>query len=98
MLDLVSRARRLNYPQPVAAWRVSRLSENFNDVAAMQFMAQRDHPTIHFGSNAGVPNLRMNGIGEINGRRITRQNNDFAFRGERINFFGIKIDLQRGKK
>src|SRR5579871_1271507 len=98
MLDFVSRARRLNYAQPVAAWRVSRLSENFDDVSAMQFMAQRHHASVDFGADARMTNLGMNGIGKINRRRISRQNDYFALRRKGIDLFRIKINFQRRKK
>ncbi len=45
-----------------------------------------------------MADLGVNAVGEIDRRGVARQHHNFAFRREGVDLFGIKIDLQRGKK
>src|SRR6266702_8683711 len=77
---------------------MSWLREDLDDIATVQLESQRNHAPVYFGSNARVPDLGVDRIGKIDGRRITRQHYDFAFRREGVNLLRIEIDLQSGKK
>ena len=98
MLDLVARARGLHQPEPVAAGFVARLGDDLDNVARMQLVTQRHHAAVDLGSNAGVPDFSVNGVGKVDRCSIARKHNNFAFRREGVNLFGIKIDFQRRKK
>src|SRR5258708_9785763 len=95
VLDLVARAGRPDNAKPVAAGLVPGLSEDFNDVAGVQLVAQRYHASVDFGAHAGVADFGMNGVSEIDWSGIARQHDHFAFRGEGVDLFGIEIDFQR---
>ena len=98
MLDFVPRARGFNQRQPIAAGLVAGLCLNFDDVTGVQLVAQRNHASVNFGADAGVAHFGMNGVGEIDGRGIARQNHDFSLGSEGVDLFGIEVDFQRGKK
>src|SRR6266480_5697157 len=98
MLNLVARAGRLDHRQPIAARLMSWLREDLDDIATVQLESQRNHAPVYFGSNACVPDLSVDRIGKIDGRRITRQHHDLAFRREGVNLFWIQIYFQRGEK
>src|SRR5215813_11231960 len=40
----------------------------------------------------------MNGVGEINSRRIARQNHNFTFGSKGVDLFWIEIHLESGKE
>ena len=61
-------------------------------------MAQRHHAPVHLGADAGVADFGVHAVGEVDGCGVARQNYNFAFGRESVDLFGIKIDLQRGKK
>ena len=98
VLDFVARARGLDQAEPVAAGLVAGLGEDFDDVAGVQLVAQRNHASVDFRADAGVTDFGVNGIGEIDRRGIARKHHDFALRREGVNLFGIEIDFQRGQK
>src|SRR5207253_6385584 len=77
---------------------MSWLREDLDDIATVQLETQRNHAPVYFGSNARVPDLGVDRIGKIDGRRITRQHHDLAFRREGVNLFWIQIYFQRGEK
>ncbi len=74
------------------------LGNDFDDVAAVQPVAQRHHPSVDFCANAAVPDLGVDGVGKINRRSFARKHHDLALGSKCVNLFGIKIDLQRRKK
>src|SRR5262249_35247032 len=98
VLDLVARPRRFGIAEPVTAGVVSGLGNDFYDVAVAQLGAKRHHASVDLGAGAGMSYLGVDGICEIDGTGITRQDHDFAFGTERVYLFGIKIDLQGGEK
>src|SRR5271166_2227713 len=98
VLDLVARAGRLDQAKPVPAGLVSGLGENLDNVAGVQFVAQRHHASVDFGTHAGVTDLGVDGVGEVDRRGIARKHYYFAFRREGVNLFGIEIDFERGKE
>ena len=40
----------------------------------------------------------VDGVSEINRRRVTRQDDDLALGSEGVNLFGVEVNFQRGKK
>src|SRR5579859_591102 len=98
VLDLIARPRGLYQAKPVAAGLVAGLGEDFDDISRVQLVAQGDHASVDLGPDAGVSNLGMNAVGEVDGRSIARKDDNFSFGREGVDLFGIEIDLQRGEK
>jgi hypothetical protein len=65
VLDLLAGARGLGELQPVAAGIVSRLGKDFDDVAGAQLVTQCDDASVHLGAHAGVADLGVNGVSEV---------------------------------
>src|SRR5579862_3832102 len=64
----------------------------------MKLVAQRNHASVHLGADASVADFGVDGVGEIDGRGIARQNDDFTLRRKGIDLFGIEIDLECGEE
>src|ERR1700680_2243603 len=90
VLDLVAGARGLDRSQPIAARLMPRLGNDFDDVAAVQFVTQRHHASVHLRAYAAVAHFGVNGIGEIYWRGFPRQHYDLALGREGVNLFGIQ--------
>src|SRR5437870_11641978 len=73
---------------------MSRLGQDFDNVAAVQLVTQRHHASVYVGSHTGVPNVRVDSVSKIDRGGVARQDHHFAFRGEGVDLFRIKIDLQ----
>src|SRR5205823_4499034 len=73
MTNLVSGARRLDERKPVAAWLVSGLRDDLNDVAVAKLRTERRHAAVDFRADATVTHFGVNGVCKIDRRRITRQ-------------------------
>ena len=74
---------------------MSGLGDDFDDIAGMELVPERNHASVDLGSGATVANLGVNGIGEVDGRRFARQHQDFALGRESVNLFGVEVDFQR---
>ena len=98
VLDLVAGARRLDDGEPVAAGLVSGLGDDFNDVAGVELVAERNHAPVDFGAGAAVADFGVNGVGEVDGSGFARQDQDFALGREGVNLFRVEIDFQSGKE
>ena len=96
VLDLVARARGLDEGQPVLAGLVTRLGHDLDDVAVAQRGAQRHDAPVHLGADAGVADVGVDGVGEIDGRGVARQHDHFAARREGVDLFGVQVHLERG--
>jgi hypothetical protein len=59
----------------------------------MQLVAQRYHPSIDLGADAGVTYFGVNTVGKVDGRGVARQDNNFAFGSEGVDLFGIEMDF-----
>src|SRR6478609_10667253 len=55
----------LDKGQPVKARRAFFIRHDFDKIAISEFMAQRNNFTVNKGPGAGMPNLCMNSIGEV---------------------------------
>ncbi len=78
MLDLVAGARALDEGEPVAAGLVIFLRDDFDDVAGAQLGAQRHHAAVDLGADAGVADLGVNGVGEVDRRAVGGNHNDLS--------------------
>ena len=74
------------------------LGHDFHNVAGVQFVAQRHHAAVNFGTHASVTNLSVDGVGEIDGRGITGKNHNFSFGREGVDLFRVEIHLERRKE
>src|ERR1041384_211513 len=94
MFDLAARARADDECQPVAAWLVSRLGDDLDDVAILQTGAERHHPAVDACADALITHVRVNHVSEVDRRRAALQRSHLAFRREDIDLRGIEVDLQ----
>ena len=74
------------------------LGDDFYDVAIAQLVPQWDDSSVYLCADTGVTHFGMNVIGKVDAGCIARQNDDFPFRRECVDLFGIEIDLERGEK
>ena len=98
VLDLVARARTLDEGEPVAAGLVIFLRDDLDDVAGAQLGAQRHHAAVHLGADAGVADLGVNGVGEVDGGAVGGDHNDLPLGREGVDLVGIQVHLQAGEE
>src|ERR1019366_1011366 len=98
VLDFVAGAGGLDDGEPVAAGLVSGLGDDFDDVAGMELVAQGDHASVDLGAGATVTDFGVDGVGEVDGRGLARQDQDLALGREGVNLFGVEIDFQGGEE
>src|SRR3989338_933632 len=84
--------------KPSFGWFFVFLNENFDNVAVLQGSIERDYFSVYFGAGALLADFRVNMVSEVNRRRVLRQVNDVAFRGQDENPVFEKIYFQRFKK
>src|SRR5208283_1613552 len=89
--NLAFRVRRFDETEPVAAGLVTFLREDFNDIAADDFVAKGDHLAVHFCADTLVPDFGVDGVGEIDGSSTLGQFEDAALGSEGIDFDGREI-------
>src|SRR5665213_447007 len=94
--DLVARARRFHDPQPIFAGQVVGLGQNLDYVAVAKRVPELHDTAVDLGADASVPDVGVDGVGEIDGRRAARQCNHAAFGREAVNLFRVEIHLQGG--
>ena len=75
LTDLVARPRRHDERQPVLrrAGRLDLRREDLDVVAAVQHVVERDQPVVDLRPDAGVADLGVHGVGEVDRRRADRQ-------------------------
>jgi hypothetical protein len=71
-----------------------RAGNDFNHVAVLNQGSQRHHAPVHARACTRVTDFRVNHVSEIDGRGAPRQLNYLAHRRERIDVFGIEVELQ----
>ncbi len=98
VLDLVAGTRGLDDGEPVAAGLVSGLGDDFDDVAGTEFVAEGNHASVDLRAGAIVSDFGVNGISEVYGRGLARQDQDLALGRKGVNLLGIEIDFQGGKE
>src|SRR5215204_6189897 len=92
--NLAAGTRRRHERQPVAAWLVSRLRHDLDDVTVLQSRAQRHHAAVDADTNALVADVSVYRVGKVDRRRPTRQRAHLALGREDVDLLGIEIDLQ----
>ena len=84
----------LDEVEPVAAGPVRSLGgEDLDDLAVLERVLQRHHPTVDLGADAVVTDLRVDAIREVHGRRVGREVDDIAARRENVDLVLEEIDL-----
>src|ERR1019366_1922735 len=98
VLDLLAGTRRFRQLQPIPAGMMARRGLNFHDIAGAQLVTQGSHAPVHFGAYAGVADLGVHRIGEVNRRGILRQDDNLPLRSEGVNLFRVEVDFQGGEE
>ena len=98
VLDLVAGAGAFDEGEPVAAGLVVFLGDDFDDVAGAELGAQRHHAAIDLGADAGVADFSVNGVGEVDGRAVGGNHDDFPLGREGVDLVGIEVHLQAGEE
>ena len=85
-LDLRPSARGGDESQPVARRpRLVRLCRHdLHGLAGLEPRVQGDEASVNLRSDGAMPDLRVNGVGEVDGRGARRKDNDLALRREHI--------------
>jgi len=77
---------------------VAFLCQDLDDVAAIEFVAQRNDLAIHFRANALMPYFGVHQIGKVDGRRTGGQFQNAALRGECVDVGRSKVHFERREK
>ena len=59
---------------------------------------KRHHAAVDLGADAGVADLGVNGVGEVDGRAVGGNHNDLSFGREGVDLVGIEVHLQAGEE
>src|ERR1039457_3585697 len=96
VLDLVAGLRGLDQRQPILAGQVAGLGHDLDDVAIAQRIAQRHDAAVDLGAHAGLADIGVNGVGEIDGGGVARQHDHLAARREGVDLLRVKVHLEGG--
>ena len=92
--NLLRGSRRLDEAQPVAARSMRSLrGEDLEDVTVLELVVERHHAAVGLGADAAMPNLGVDPVGKIDGRRARRQGQHVPFRGEDEHLVAKDVDL-----
>ena len=92
--DLGARGRGLDEFEPVPGRALAiRGSDDLHHVARFQPGVERDDLAVDLGPRTAVAHFRVNGIGEVDGRRAGRERNDLALRREHEQFRAVQLAL-----
>ena len=72
------------------------LGQHLHDLAVGQRALQLSDLPVNLGTHAGMADLCVDGVGEIDRCRIPRQGNDLSLRREYVNLLRVEVNLQRG--
>ena len=93
--DLAARFRGSDDVQPVAARPVVCLvRDDRDDIAILQLILERHHFAVDLGTDAVMPDLRVDAVGKIDRIRSFRQVQYIALRRKDKDLIGEDIDLQ----
>ena len=98
VLDLVAGAGAFDEGQPVAAGLVIFLGDDFDDVAGAQLGAQGRHAAVDLGADAGVADLGVDGVGEIDRRAVGGDDDNLSLGREGVDLVGVEVHLQAGEE
>src|SRR5579885_720316 len=96
--DFAFCVRGLREGEPVAAGPVALLGEDFDHVAADDFVAERNHLAIYLGADALVADFGVHGIREVDRCGAARQLEDAALGRESVNLERREVDLERAQE
>ncbi len=74
---------------------MARRGEDLDDIAVLETVAQRDDLAVDTRTDALVPDLGVDGVGEINGRCVAWEGLDRAFGREAVDLLRVEVDLER---
>ena len=94
VLDLVARPRGDDEVQPVAARMMPGRGDNLHDVAVAEARAQRHHLAVDPRADALMADVGVDGVREVDRRRVARKRLHLPGRREDVDLFGIELDLQ----
>src|SRR3954454_767050 len=94
--DLVASARGRNELEPVLAGPLSLgfRGQDLDRIAGPQFVVQRHELAVDLGADRAVPDLGVDGVREVDGRRALRQVGDVALRREHEDAAPGQVDPQ----
>ena len=73
---------------------MSRRRDDFDDVPVAEAGAERHHLPVHPRADTLVPDIGVNGIGEIHWRSVAWKRFDLPLRREDVDLLRVEIDLQ----
>src|SRR5438309_6435818 len=91
LVDLRSGACGLDDLEPVAARMLARRSDNLDDVALAERVAQRHELAIHLRADAVFPDLRVDGVGEVDRRGALGERLHVALGREDVHLVGKQV-------
>ena len=96
-LDLGTRTRGCNESKPIARrTRLVRLRcHDLDCLTRLQACIERDKTPVHLRAHSPVPDLRVHGIGKINGGRARGQDDDLSLRRKDVHLIAGDLITQR---
>ena len=91
--DRVARLRGRDEIDPARVRVRAALRDDLDRLAVLQLRLERHGAAVDLGRDAAVADVRMDGVGEIDGRRPARQPHDRALRREDVDLVGEEIRL-----
>jgi hypothetical protein len=85
-------------PLPLLRRGAAARGHDLDLVAVLELIAQRHQPPVHLGADAGVTNLAMHRVGEIDRRRPARQLDKLPLRREAEDLVAVEFKLRVFKK
>ena len=96
LADLVARPRRSGEAKPVARRPPTRLRrQDLDEVAVLQLVVKRHDAAVDLRADGLVPDVGVDGIGEVDRRRARRQRLHLALRREDVHLVVEEIGAQR---
>ena len=80
-------------PLPLRGRRAAARGHDLDLVAVLQLVAQRHQPAVHLRADAGVADLAVHGIGEIDRRGAARKLDELALRREAEDLVLVQFEL-----
>ena len=98
VLDLAGRPVGGHELQPVPAGSCTGLlgGDDLDGVTSGEVRLQGDEATAHLGTHAGVPDVGVDGVGEVHGRGTDGQGDHLSVRGEDVDLVQLEVGLEVG--
>src|SRR5438105_2502399 len=77
---------------------VPRLGQDFDNVAAVQLVTQRNHASVDLGAYTGMANFGVDGVSEVHRCSVSRQDQDLPFRSKRVDLLRVEVNLESIQK